>query len=158
MSLADSQWLLIITAFVLGSGLGALAYHLMNAGAADGVQIRHKLTEKELEVSQLREGLNDHLIRTTEGLAALGKQLQNMELQVRKDAAHLCDDEEVLKRLQPDSKAEPDAVETEEQPATEEESRPKEAEPPRDYAAGSGRGTLAEDYGLKPEVFEPPRN
>lgn len=158
MNFADTQWILIITAFILGAGLGALAYHLMNASVANSIRIRHQLTEKELEVNQLREGLNDHFARTADGLAALSKQLNDMEQQVRKDASHLCDDEGVIKRLNQDSKKVTDkSVEVSAQQETKTASKPA-VEPPRDYADGSDRGTLSEDYGLKPEIFEPPRN
>jgi len=156
VNFADTQWVLVITAFILGAGLGALAYHLMNANVAHGIKIRHQLTERELEINQLREGLNDHFSRTADGLAAMSKQLKDMEEQVRQDAGHLCDDEGVIKRL---------TSKPEENPASDETPEPEikvkaQVQPPRDYASGSEqvRGTLSEDYGLKPEVFEPPRS
>lgn len=155
MNFADTQWVLVITAFILGAGLGALAYHLMNANVAHGIKIRHQLTERELEVNQLREGLNDHFSRTADGLSAMSKQLKDMEDQIRQDADHLCDDEGVIKRLT----NKPETVEDSD-PGDKSASEVKvQVEPPRDYASGSEqvRGTLSEDYGLKPEVFEPPR-
>ncbi|SFC04185.1 hypothetical protein SAMN05660443_1278 [Marinospirillum celere] len=154
MNIADTQWVFVITAFILGAGLGALAYHLMNANVAHSIKIRHQLTERELEVNQLREGLNDHFSRTADGLASLSKQLDDMQDQVRKDAKHLCDDESVIKRLtnQAESEADNEELDAPTDPVK------KPVEPPRDYAAGTSRGTLSEDYGLKPEVFEPPRN
>ena len=156
MNFADTQWVLVITAFILGAGLGALAYHLMNANVAHGIKIRHQLTERELEVNQLREGLNDHFSRTADGLAAMSKHLKDMEEQVRQDAGHLCDDEGVIKRLTSKPEESPAPAETPE-PETKIKAQ---VQPPRDYASGSEqvRGTLAEDYGLKPEVFEPPRS
>ena len=157
MNFADTHWVLLITAFILGAGLGALAYHLMNANVAHSIRIRHQLTEKELEVSQLREGLNDHFSRTADGLTALSKQLKDMEEQIRKDADHLCDDDAVIKRLTNQSEATQEQLE-----ASTKDKKPKGAstavEPPRDYASDATGGTLSEDYGLKPEVFEPPRS
>ncbi|WP_162299775.1 YhcB family protein [Marinospirillum perlucidum] len=157
MNFADTQWVLIITAFILGAGLGALAYHLMNANVANSIKIRHQLTERELEVNQLREGVNDHFSRLGDGLSGLNKQLQELEDQVRREAGHLCDDEGVVKRLT--SSRDSEDLQPEEalhEAATQPSHQP--VEPPRDYAAGSARGTLSEDYGLKPEVFEPPRS
>jgi len=156
VNFADTQWVLVITAFVLGAGLGALAYHLMNANVAHGIRIRHQLTERELEVNQLREGLNDHFSRTADGLAAMSRQLKDMEDQIRQDAGHLCDDEGVIKRLTNKPETTKSSQEISEQDAEEPRTQ---VEPPRDYASGSekDRGTLSEDYGLKPEVFEPPR-
>lgn len=152
MTFADIQWVYVITAFVIGAGLGALAYHLMNASVSQSIRIRHKLTEKELELNQLRESLNDHFSRTADSLSSMSKQLRDMESQLEKDATHLCSDDGVIKRLSSQK----------DKPAAEEKQQDDEAEhffePPRDYASDKSRGTLSEDFGLKPEVFEPPRS
>lgn len=157
MNLADTQWILVITAFLFGAGLGALAYHLMNNNVAQGIKIRHQLTERELEVNQLREGLNDHFARTADGLAGMSKQLKEMQDLIHQDAQHLCNDEGVIKRLTNQSQAN---SETTQEPKSSDQPLEEEFAPPRDYASktANDRGTLAEDYGLKPEVFEPPRN
>lgn len=152
MNFADIQWVYVITAFLIGAGLGALAYHLMNASVSQSIRIRHQLTEKELELNQLRENLNDHFSRTADNLASMSKQLREMESQLEKDATSLCSDDGVIKRLS-SSKDKP--VSTEKLPEAEAD---QVFEPPRDYASDQSRGTLSEDYGLKPEVFEPPRN
>jgi len=157
VNLADTQWILVITAFLLGAGLGALAYHLMNSNVAHGIKIRHQLTERELEVNQLREGLNDHFSRTADGLAGMSKQLKEMQDQIRLDADHLCNDEGVIKRLTNQAEADPPIPS--DQPGEKSQAK-AEVTPPRDYASRTteDRGTLSEEFGLKPEVFEPPRN
>lgn len=152
MTFADIQWVYVITAFLIGAGLGALAYHLMNASVSQSIRIRHQLTEKELELNQLRESLNDHFSRTADNLASMSKQLRDMESQLEKDATNLCSDDGVIKRLS-SNKDNPASVDT--LPESEVD---QSFEPPRDYASDHSRGTLSEDYGLKPEVFEPPRN
>lgn len=155
MTLADTSWILILLAFLIGAGLGALAYHFTHANAAHNLRVQHQLTEKELELNQLREGLNDHFSRTADGLNALSKQLQEMEQHVRKDAEYLCSDQSVVQRLTEDkaSKAsEPSHLEDLQE-------TPEDIAPPKDYSdPQQGRGTLAEDFGLKPQVFEPPRH
>lgn len=154
MNLADTQWILVISSFLIGAGLGALAYHLMNASVAQNIRIRHQLTERELELNQLREGLNDHFSRTADGLAGLSKQLQTMEQQIRTDASALSTDETLIKRLSQLEPTESDKAAFD--AATEEASAP--IEPPKDYSPDSERGTLSEDFGLNEDIKEPPRH
>lgn len=155
MTLADTSWILILLAFFIGAGLGALAYHFTHANAAHNLHVQHQLTEKELELNQLREGLNDHFSRTADGLNALSKQLQEMEHNVRKDAEYLCSDQTVVQRLTESTTSkvnEPHELE-DLQETSEEVAAPKDYSDPQ-----QGRGTLSEDFGLKPQVFEPPRH
>ncbi|SFX02549.1 YhcB family protein [Marinospirillum alkaliphilum] len=151
MTFADIQWVYVITAFLIGAGLGALAYHLMNSSVANSIRIRHQLTERELELNQLKESLNDHFARTADGLSSMSKQLKDMEDQLLNDAGRLCSDEGVIKKL---TNTNEKTSKTQSATTTEESL----VEPPRDYASDKARGTLSEDFGLKPEVFEPPRN
>ncbi|NLW05058.1 MAG: YhcB family protein [Pseudomonadaceae bacterium] len=168
MNFADVQWFYILTSFFAGGVLGALLYRLMNAGAAQSTKIRHQLTERELELNQVRENLNDHFSRTASNISSLAKQLQNMEEQLASDANQLCSDEGVIKRLAIKS-----ANQSTEQLALDDQHPPKDYvsekaggtlaeefqqpsfEPPRDYASDKTGGTLAEDFGLKPEAFAP---
>ncbi|WP_416884982.1 YhcB family protein [Marinospirillum sp.] len=155
MTLADTSWILILLSFLIGAGLGALAYHFTHANAAHNLRVQHQLTEKELELNQLREGLNDHFSRTADGLNALSKQLQEMEQHVRKDAEYLCSDQAVIQRLTEDKPKET----LESSHAEDFEDLTEEIAPPKDYSdPQQGRGTLSEDFGLKPQVFEPPRH
>lgn len=152
MTFAAIQWIYVITAFLIGAGLGALAYHLMNASVAQNIKIRHQLTERELELNQLRDNLNDHFAHTADGLATMSRQLKDMESRLRTDASQLCSDETLVKRLT-DNSAE-GKTDTPQKTAKVD----TVIEPPRDYASNHERGTLSEDFGLKPEVFEPPRS
>lgn len=152
MTFAAIQWIYVITAFLIGGGLGALAYHLMNASVAQNIKIRHQLTERELELNQLRDNLNDHFARTADGLNTMSRQLKDMESQLRNDAGQLCSDETLVKRLTDHS--------ADDKTGTNQKTSKADSlvEPPRDYASDRGRGTLSEDFGLKPEIFEPPRS
>lgn len=166
MNLADIQWFYILTSFLLGGVLGAFVYRLMNANATQNTKIRHQLTERELELNQVRESLNDHFSRTASSISTLSKQLQTMESQLLVDADQLCSDESVIKRLtgKPADSIDYDNYQPPRDYASDKEGgtlsenfqQPK-FEPPRDYASDKARGTLSENFGLKPEVFEPKR-
>ncbi|GLR63165.1 YhcB family protein [Marinospirillum insulare] len=176
MNFADIQWFYILTSFLVGGLVGALIYRKMNTSAVQNTKIRHQLTERELELNQVRESLNDHFSRTASSLASLGKQLQSMESQLATDASQLCNDEGVLKRLtgrtedqkKLDQAAEKwsandyqpprDYASNKEGGTLSESFQQPSFEPPRDYDADKVGGTLAEDFGLKPEVFEPKKS
>ena len=173
MNFADIQWFYILTSFLVGGVIGALVYRMMNTSAVQNTKIRHQLTERELELNQVRESLNDHFSRTANSISSLSKQLQNMENQLATDANQLCSDEGVIKRLSGKSaEQEKTSAPTEEsvvatyQPPRDyasdkqggtlsENFQQPDFEPPRDYAAEKNGGTLAEDFGLKPEAFKP---
>lgn len=173
VNFADIQWFYIITSFLVGGVVGILVYRMMNAGVAQNTKIRHQLTERELELNQVRESLNDHFSRTATSISSLSKQLKNMEEQLITDAGQLCSDEGVVKRLlnnaTDQAKLASDATDlppVDQQPPRDyvackvggtlsENFQQPSFEPPKDYASDKTRGTLAEDFGLKAEVFEP---
>lgn len=172
MNVSDIQWIYIIAAFLVGGGLGALIYRMTNTGVAQNTKIRHQLTERELELSQVRDSLNSHFSRTASSISSLSQQLQSMEEQLLADASQLCNDEEVVKRLtgEPTDQAKiasPATLNQDYQPPKDyvpnktggtlaEDFQQPSFDPPKDYASDKAGGTLAEDFGLKPEYFEPP--
>lgn len=172
MNVSDIQWIYIIAAFLVGGGLGALIYRMTNTGVTQSSKIRNQLTERELELSQVRESLNSHFSRTASSISSLSQQLQSMEEQLLTDASQLCSDEEMVKRLTGEPTEQAKLAST---TATNEDYQPPKDyapdksggtlsedfqqpsfEPPKDYASDKSRGTLAEDFGLKSEYFEPP--
>ncbi|WP_027849482.1 YhcB family protein [Marinospirillum minutulum] len=173
MNFADIQWFYLLTSFLVGGAIGALVYRRMNTSAVQNTKIRHQLTERELELNQVRESLNDHFSRTANSISSLSKQLQNMENQLATDASQLCSDEGIVKRLTGKSEDQKMLDQAAEQWTANDYQPPRDYasnkeggtlsenfqqpsfEPPRDYAADKSGGTLAEDFGLKPEVFEP---
>lgn len=167
MNFANIQWIYILTSFLVGGVIGALLYRLMNAGGTQSTKIRHQLTQREQELSQVRENLNDHFSRTAINLSSLTKQLQSMEEQLTSDASILCSDESLVKRLVTQSTNQPQLdnqkINSQQPPkdyasdkgTLAENFQQASFEPPRDYAADKTGGTLAEDFGLKPEVFDP---
>ncbi|WP_043526816.1 YhcB family protein [Litchfieldella xinjiangensis] len=138
-------WILAIVCGLAGIGIGALGYHLLNANVARNQKVRQRLAETELELSQVRDALNDHFARAADLVASIQRQSQELEHQLAQDADRLCDDLQVKRRLASVDAEEPLA----DSPAM-----------PRDYADGD-RGTLAEDFGLRRDEessnVQPPR-
>lgn len=174
MNFADIQWFYIITSFLVGGAFGALVYRKMNTSAVQNTKIRHQLTERELELNQVRENLNDHFSRTASSISSLNKQLKNMQSQLVDDANQLCSDEGVVKRLAEGKVTDQAKLDKTTASLTTDNNQPPRDyasdkargtlsesfqqpnfDPPRDYASDKSGGTLAEDFGLKPEVFEP---
>lgn len=171
MNFADIQWFYVLSSFVFGGLAGAWIYSSLNTSSAQNTKIRHELVERELELNQVKENLNDHFSRTATNFSALSKQLKSMEEQLVSDASLLCSDEDLVKRLTIKTAEQP--TEIDKQPKLDAHQPPRDyaankeggtlAEnfqqpdfaPPRDYADDKTGGTLAEDFGLKPEIFEP---
>ncbi|GHA91129.1 YhcB family protein [Modicisalibacter luteus] len=137
MNESNIDWILAIACFLAGIGIGALGYHLLNANVARNQKVRQRLAETELELNQVRDALNDHFAKATDLVASIQRQSQELEQQLNQSADRLCDDLQLKRRLNGNSS---------DDPLTESD----ELSMPRDYADG-GRGTLAEDYGLRQE-------
>ncbi|MBZ9538464.1 MULTISPECIES: YhcB family protein [Modicisalibacter] len=133
---SNIDWILAIAGFLAGVGVGALGYHLLNANVARNQKTRQRLAESELELSQMRGHLNDHLSRAADLVTNIQRQSQELERQLARSAEQLSDDPALKRRLggADGEPAESDAAEV--------------STTPRDYADGS-HGTLSEDFGLQ---------
>lgn len=136
------NWVLAIACLLAGIGIGALGYHLLNASAGNTQRLRQRLAERERELAELKDGMNDGLER----IARLAESLQRESRDLEQEA------EEARERLGARSlrRQALDAV----SPAATTSS----AEPavPRDYADGN-RGTLSEDFGLRQDDAPTPQ-
>jgi uncharacterized membrane-anchored protein YhcB (DUF1043 family) len=130
---SNIDWILAIACFLAGIGIGALCYHLMNANVARNQKVRQRLAETELELNQVKDGLNDHFAKVADLAASIQRQSHDLEMHLVQGADKLVDDLKLKRRLhgQQEESEEIDAPEV-----------------PRDYADGAG-GTLAEDYGIR---------
>nr|WP_281506072.1 DUF1043 family protein [Chromohalobacter nigrandesensis] len=139
-----------IACFLAGIGIGALGYHLLNANVARNQKVRQRLAEAELELSQVKDALNDHFAKASELVTGIQRQSHELEQQLSQGADRLVDDLQLKRRLHPRQEGE----------AQEEDTDPPQM--PRDYAEGT-KGTLSENYGLEPskqratETETPPR-
>lgn len=145
---SNIDWILAIVSALAGIGIGALGYHLLNANVARNQKTRQRLAETELELSQVKDGLNDHFARAADLITGLQRQSQELEKQLALAAERLCDNAPLKQHL---GDKEPNHADEASLSA------------PRDYADGN-RGTLAEDFGLRrdeaadsSEASQPPR-
>ncbi|MCX2523768.1 YhcB family protein [Larsenimonas rhizosphaerae] len=147
MNEGNIDWILGLACLLVGMGIGALGYHLMNANARRNRQAQQKLKDTERELNQVRETLNGHFSQTADLVAQLQRTGQELQQQFAADAERLCSDEQVKRRLRP-------------QDETAEREEESSLHIPRDYAE-SARGTLSENYGIRrgpaEEDPQPPR-
>lgn len=140
---SNIDWILAIASFLAGIGIGSLGYHMLNANVARNQKVRQRLAETELELNQVRDGLSDHFAKTADLVSGIQQHNHELKQQLALGAERFCDDAQVKRRLsgEPEDKD----IEQSETP-----------EMPRDYADG-GRGTLAEDFGLRRDNEEESR-
>lgn len=132
---SNIDWILAIACFLAGIGIGALGYHLLNANVARNQKVRQRLAETELELSQVKDALNDHFAKAADLVTSIQRQSHELEHQLAQGADRLCDDLQLRRRLT--GNGETDSADQTELPPM-----------PRDYADGN-RGTLSENYGLR---------
>jgi len=141
------SWILAIACLLAGIGIGALGYHLLNAGAGNTQRLRQRLAQREGELADLKDGMSDSL----EQIARFAENLQRESrslAQEAEDARERLGSRSLRRQAMDDVASNPTM--TAPAPAT-----------PRDYADGT-RGTLSEDFGLKEDDEEasisPPRH
>ncbi|MGO2414123.1 MULTISPECIES: YhcB family protein [Cobetia] len=136
MNESNIDWILAIACFLAGIGIGALCYHLLNANVARNQKTRQKLAERELELTQFRDALNDHFSKASDLTDQIQRAGNELRQHLASGAATLCDDSQLKRRL----------LDTD---TGEEDNEDNTLDLPRDYA--DNRGTLSEDFGLKPQ-------
>lgn len=146
---SNIDWILAIVSALAGIGIGALGYHLLNANVARNQKTRQRLAETELELSQVKDALNDHFAHAVNLVTGIQRQSQELEQQLALAADRLCDDTQLRRQLASGKELSDD--------------EDTSLSIPRDYADGN-RGTLAEDFGLRRdedlnsnESSQPPR-
>lgn len=139
MNESNIDWILAIACFLAGIGIGALCYHLLNANVARNQKTRQKLAERELELTQFRDALNDHFSKASDLTDQIQRAGNELRQHLATGATALCDDSQLKRRL----------LETD---TTPDDSETEKVDLPRDYA--DNRGTLSEDFGLKPQPSE----
>ena len=134
------NWILAIACLLAGIGIGALGYHLLNAGAAGVQRLRQRLAERDRELAALRDGMQDHFAEATRLTETLRHDAEALARRLGEDAQALGGQGTPHHGL---------AVAAPAAPSEEVEVAGESAPPaPRDYADGSG-GTLSEDFGLR---------
>lgn len=142
MDETNISWVLAAACLFAGIGIGGLGYHLLRTGTGEAQQLRRRLAERDKALSDLKDGLGDSLER-------IGQLAETL----RQESQSLADETETAGTLLGAPSLRRQAMDA---------ATPADAEPPapRDYADGN-RGTLSEDFGLKPSdedaAPQPPR-
>lgn len=144
MDESNINWILAIACLLAGIGLGALGYHLLNAGAHGMQRLRQRLAERDRELSALRDGLDEHFDEVSRLAATLRHDSEALAARLAEDASSLGGRTRGHRGLAVEEAAPPAEATSDEALAT-----------PRDYADGSG-GTLSEDFGLKDDASREP--
>lgn len=145
---ANIDWTLIILTFIVGCGVGALAYHLLNANTGESSDLKQRMNQKEMELARLNENVSEHFARTDELLANMEKNYQSLVGHLQSGAESFCDDASLHKRISRKSRR-----------STEQEAYDDKGDykAPMDYAPKTS-GTLSEDFGIEREKMpEPPK-
>ncbi|MDR5868381.1 Z-ring associated ZapG family protein [Halomonas koreensis] len=145
MEQSNINWMLAIACLLAGVGVGALGYHLLNAGARNAQRLRQRLAERDRQLTELRDGAGERLARLAELAEALGRDSQTLREEVAETTA----------RLGGERPRGLDLTAADAEPKRDEDG----VAAPRDYADGN-RGTLSEDFGLKSsdaDAPQPPR-
>lgn len=143
MDESNINWVLAIASLLAGIGIGALGYHLLNAGASHLQTLRQRLAERDRELTALKDGIGDHFTEVTALVENLQRDSEALAQRLEEGTATLGNRVPAQRGLEV-------ALAAEEKAANEEYAAP------RDYADGSG-GTLSEDFGLKSNESNAPQ-
>lgn len=132
MEESNINLVLIIACLVAGSGIGALGYHLLGSSARQSQLLRQRLAEKERQLSEVRSGLGEHVVRLTHMAQTLNRDSQALLQEVNQAGTSLG-----MKQQPADLATDPEI-----------NGGKAELNTPRDYADGNS-GTLSEDFGLR---------
>lgn len=127
----------LIVGFIAGMG----CYRLFSKSQRNAMAIRQTLLEREHQIAEMKNSVGSHLTGIYERLSNIRDEANQLELQLKEDAAEWdIRDASIQANLDlsnPSAAQEPQKDDADKTPAT-----------PRDYAAGKS-GTLSEDFGLK---------
>ncbi|OOV88445.1 YhcB family protein [Oceanospirillum linum] len=144
---ANIDWTLIILTFIVGCGVGALIYHLLNTNTGENSDLKQRMNQKEMEFVRLNENVSEHFARTDELLAGMEKNYQNLVSHLQSGAESFCDDASLYKRISKKSR---------QNDKQQNDYMKEDHHAPMDYAPKTS-GTLSEDFGLeREEIPEPP--
>ena len=89
MDESNINWILAVACLLAGIGLGALGYHLLNAGAAGTQRLRQRLAERDRELAALRDGLEEHFDEVTRLADTLRRDGEALAARLAADAGSL---------------------------------------------------------------------
>lgn len=183
MSDGNMTWIIAIVALLAGAVIGALIYRMTSGGASENRRLKQRVAETELEVRQLRDGVNRHFGDVRELADALAQQSEALRARLDEDAETLgspSPQRRLSSRSDASTSGDKAPTTSTASSSTPTATTPSSSTPaaattpddqaqheidtlhvPRDYA--DGNGTLDESYGLKEkkkaseEPTQPPR-
>ncbi|MDQ7727457.1 ZapG family protein [Halomonas sp. SpR8] len=138
---ASSPLTFAIISLIVGFIAGMGCYRLFSKSQREAASMRQKLLEKEHQIAEMKNSVGSHLTGIYERLSNIRDEANQLELQLKEDAAEWdIRDTAIQPSLDFSSLKSPQEQQTKEGNST--------PTTPRDYADGKG-GTLSEDFGLK---------
>ncbi|NIC04506.1 ZapG family protein [Billgrantia bachuensis] len=159
MDYGNVNWIVAIVSLLIGLGIGAIGYRALGASATRTQKLRRQAAERERELNELREGMNEHFSQVGMMVSNIQREMRTLEHRLTEDASTLHCDAPATRQLKSSKQLKSaHQLKSADQPAL---TGSDDIPAPRDYADGSG-GTLSEDFGLKPsddkrETPQPPR-
>ncbi|MBF57396.1 MAG: DUF1043 domain-containing protein [Halomonas sp.] len=138
---ASSPLTFAVIGFIVGLIIGAVVYRLFSKSQREAASMRQKLLEREHQIAEMKSSVGSHLTGIYQRLSNIRDEANQLELQLKEDAA-----EWDIR----DAAIQPSLDLSGIDPAREQQTATDVPPPatPRDYADGKG-GTLSEDFGLK---------
>ncbi|MDN7133264.1 YhcB family protein [Vreelandella profundi] len=136
----------LIVGFIIGMG----CYRLFSKSQRETASMRQQLLEREHQIAEMKTSVGSHLTGIYERLSNIRDEANQLELQLKEDAA-----EWNIRDAAIQPSLDLSGINSKQQPA-EDDTTPAM---PRDYADGKG-GTLSENFGLKSNEAatpQPPR-
>ncbi|CAM3441655.1 YhcB family protein [Halomonas casei] len=136
----------LIVGFIIGMG----CYRLFSKSQRETASMRQQLLEREHQIAEMKTSVGNHLTGIYERLSNIRDEANQLELQLKEDAA-----EWNIRDAAIQHSLDLSGINSKQQPS-EDNTTPTM---PRDYADGKG-GTLSENFGLKSHEVatpQPPR-
>ena len=143
MEASNINVILAAACLIAGIGIGALGYHLLNGGARNAQKLRQRLTERERQIAEWKDGVDEHFTQMDTLIQRLLEGGQNLRQQLDESAKRL-GREGTPSKVTPPGNLQISSLTPSDDAAQE------DLKIPRDYADGNS-GTLSEDYGLRKE-------
>lgn len=149
---ASSPLTFAIIGFIVGLIVGAVAYRLLSKSQREAASMRQKLLEREHQIAEMKSSVGSHLTGIYERLSNIRDEANQLELQLKEDAAEWNIRDAAI---QPSLNL--SGIDSTQEQLTQADATTPAT--PRDYADGKG-GTLSEDFGLRSNEVatpQPPR-
>lgn len=130
-----------VIGLIVGFIAGMVCYRLFSKSQRQAASMRQKLLEREHQIAEMKSSVGSHLSGIYQRLGNIRDEADQLELQLKEDAAEWNIRDATLQPSLDFS-----GIDAANEPSTAGDTSPPST--PRDYADGKS-GTLSEDFGLK---------